>query len=182
MRAGIYGITSFVAASILYTQSAASMPTNAPESPIQQRIRLGQPSDSMCNFDFSPVDLCDEKHVRAYAAAIKSNTVNFSDHHTIVLVEERPAYNQVSIVIVDLKEQLIYPLPVDYFSPAQGPSTLNVPNSSIRFKPGRSTLCLTGDLVAYRSIRLGEACFTFRSERFTGIDTPYTSAGKWQGH
>ncbi|MDA8486829.1 hypothetical protein NNO07_27535 [Pseudomonas resinovorans] len=86
---------------------------------------------------------------------------------------ERPECHQKSIIVVDPATGYFYPVPIDFFSGTPTPNDPGGEFGKIEYSLERRSVCLTGEIVVYRTIKTGKFCFDFDGEKFTGFNTEY---------
>jgi len=86
---------------------------------------------------------------------------------------ERKKYYEHSVVVIDARTGIAYPLPFDSYSgdvDAKG----NVHDyGHILYDLNSNRVCISGAIVAYRQIDSGKLCWNFDGTKFVGHHTPY---------
>ena len=129
-----------------------------------------------CSFPYSPVNYCDEKHVREFKDVLASTLSNFNGHYIVVTPSEWPAYHQKSVVALDVLTGVAIPLPIDAYS---GPIDANgkvAGEGGIEYRRDSDTMCIKGTILVYRELQEGEFCFTLKENKFIGHHTEYMEA------
>lgn len=122
---------------------------------------------------YSPINFCDEKHIRLASNAIKDNTPNFNNNYISITIPERPAYNQYSVIAIDSSTGSFYPIPIDSYSGTPSKNNTRGENGKLTFGLHSNKVCIAGDILVYRSIKTGEFCFFLQDRKFIGYHTTY---------
>nr|WP_241023606.1 hypothetical protein [Burkholderia sp. Ac-20365] len=129
-----------------------------------------------CSFLFSPVDFCDERHIREIKSAIRNGTVNFNNHYMLLTINEWNLSNIYgnSVVAIDLRSGMAYPMPFDYFSSKTNARKLPLKNKpQLIFSKESDQVCIDGSILVYRATSSGLFCFRFVGDKFVGYRTEY---------
>lgn len=128
---------------------------------------------SGCAFLSSPINFCDDRHRARIDKVLAEQRPNFNGHYIVAELEEWPEYFQRSVVVINARSGVVYPLPIDALS---GPlSSKGEPTTygKVETSVDAQQFCLVGAMLAYRSINEGRFCFGFDGVRFTGHQTAY---------
>ncbi|MDG0027901.1 hypothetical protein [Trinickia sp. Y13] len=152
---------------------------NAAEAAMQlgnhpfEKVQIDYPSGEGCSFQYSPIQFCDERHVDEIKRAIAAMAPNFNHHYILLIMLERKKYYEHSVVAIDSKTGIAYPLPFDSYSgdvDAKG----NIHGyGHILYDLNSNRVCISGAIVAYRQIDSGKLCWSFDGAKFVGRHTPY---------
>jgi hypothetical protein len=126
-----------------------------------------------CSFDTSPVDFCDENHMRLINNAIKQQQPNFNQHYILLTIAVWPEYHQRSVVAINTKTGVVYPLPIDVYSGPLDKAGNPRKDGKITFSLNSKQVCIDGAILAYRSVKEGKFCFSMLDNKFVGHHTPY---------
>ena len=126
-----------------------------------------------CSFEFSPIDFCDETHVEFIEAAIRDKTSNFNRHFILLAIPEWPEYHQQSIVAIDTRDGVVYPVPIDAYSGRLGSDGNPTGEGKLSYGLSSNEVCVEGAVLAYRALDEGRFCFRLERDRFVGHRTPY---------
>ncbi|WP_088579499.1 hypothetical protein [Burkholderia ubonensis] len=126
-----------------------------------------------CSFQYSPVDFCDDKHVAAYSDALKTQVSNFNGNYIILVYPEFKNYHQRSVVAIDTKTGVVYPLPIDAFSGFMHGRRVAKDEGKISYSINSNKVCISGAILVYRSFEEGDFCFEFVGDKFVGHHTEY---------
>ncbi|WMJ69516.1 hypothetical protein [Stenotrophomonas sp. 24(2023)] len=128
---------------------------------------------SGCSFAYSPVDFCDADHRAQIETAIRTQAPNFNRHYLLAVLQERKAYFQQSIVLIDSRDGTVFPLPIDAFSGRLAGTGGATSEGTVETAVDSDTFCVSGALLVYRAFEQGRFCFGFDGQRFTGHPTQY---------
>ncbi len=131
---------------------------------------------SGCSFLSSPINFCDQRHRVLIEQVIAGQRPNFNERYIVAELEEWPEVFQRSVVVINTRTGVVYPLPIDALS---GPLSISGHSSgygAVETSVDAKTFCLVGAVLAYRSITEGRFCFGFDGSRFTGYRTAYMTA------
>ncbi|RQH10136.1 hypothetical protein D1Y85_01770 [Paraburkholderia dinghuensis] len=126
-----------------------------------------------CSFQYSPVDFCDEKHLSAINQAISGKSANFNGHFILLVYPEWEQYHQQSVMAIDTKTGVVYPLPIDAFSGFMHGHSTAKDHGVIRYSLSSSKVCISGAILVYRAFEEGNFCFEFSGDKFIGHHTEY---------
>jgi hypothetical protein len=152
--------------------ASANMTEAAQTTPTPQVI-INYKNQGNCSFPHSPVNFCDPYHTGAVSKAIKDLAPNFNSQYILLAITERPKYHQKSIVAINPSTGHFYPVPIDFFSGTPSKSDPEGADGRLEFGLESNRMCVSGDIVVYRSIKTGNFCFFLEGERFTGYHTTY---------
>lgn len=136
-------------------------------------IQLGYPAGESCSFQYAPIYFCDERHLAEIKYAIEKKRPNFNHHYILIAIAERKQYFEHSVVAIDSRTGVAYPLPFDSYSgdvDAKG-NVHDYGHISYALNGGR--VCINGAIVAHRQIDSGKLCWDFDGNKFVGHHTPY---------
>lgn len=166
----------FVILAILSLGICAKQPnTDSKKNHVYTDVKIAYATSDLtkCSFQYSPVDFCDDKHVSAYNDALKTQASNFNDHYIILAYPEFKNYHQRSIVAIDTKTGVVYPLPIDAFSGFMHGRRTAKDEGKISYSINSNKVCVSGAILVYRSFEEGNFCFEFVGEKFVGHHTEY---------
>ncbi|MET3550844.1 hypothetical protein [Burkholderia sp. 567] len=126
-----------------------------------------------CSFQYSPVDFCDDKHVSAYSEVLKKEVPNFYGHYILLAYPEFKEYHQRSVVAIDAKTGVVYPLPIDAFSGFMHGRRVAKDEGKITYSADSNKVCISGAILVYRAFEEGNFCFEFVGDKFVGHHTEY---------
>ncbi|MBR7958836.1 hypothetical protein KDW41_00025 [Burkholderia vietnamiensis] len=126
-----------------------------------------------CSFQYSPVDFCDDKHIATYNNALKTQAPNFNEHYILLPYPEFTNYHQRSVVAIDTRTGIVYPLPIDAFSGFMRGRRIAKDEGKISYSIGSNKVCITGAILVYRSFEEGNFCFELVGDKFVGHHTEY---------
>ncbi|MBT8769602.1 hypothetical protein [Metapseudomonas boanensis] len=140
-------------------------------SPITISIKYS--NQEGCSFSFSPINFCDKRRIQEMEKALINTPPNFNKHYIIAIIPERMEYHQNSIVAIDSRSGVAYPVPIDAYSGTPNKDDPKGKNGSVIFEIGSNKLCIEGEILAARALESGLFCFYFKDEKFTGHKTSY---------
>lgn len=135
-------------------------------------VRMLSPH-SGCSYLSSPVNFCDDRHRSLIEEVIAERKANFNGHYIVAELEEWPQFFQRSVVVVNTRTGIVYPLPIDALSGPLSSAGRSSGFGRVETSAKASQFCLVGAVLAYRSISEGRYCFGFDGTRFTGHKTSY---------
>jgi hypothetical protein len=136
------------------------------------KVNLGYGKEG-CSFDASPIDFCDEQHMRFINAAIKKQKPNFNQHYILLSVPVWPEYYQHSLMAIDISTGIVYPVPIDVYSGPLDKKGNPKKNGKLTFALNNKQVCIEGAILVYRSIKEGKFCFSMQGNKFVGHHTAY---------
>lgn len=136
-------------------------------------IEFGTREHRRCSFVASPINYCDARFSSAYKKALETRLSDFNREFIVVAVDSRPEYGQQSIVAVNSKTKMVYPLPFDFLA-ASFPKSPPYRNGRLTYSQDSNELCVDGAILAYRSVQSGQMCWRLEGNQFVGEITPYT--------
>ncbi|MBU9193062.1 hypothetical protein KTD33_00765 [Burkholderia gladioli] len=126
-----------------------------------------------CSFQYSPVDFCDAKHVKAYQDSLKNDSPNFNGHYILLTYPEFKDYHQQTAVAIDTQTGVVYPLPIDAFSGYMHGRRAAKDEGKITYSLESNKVCISGAILVYRAFEEGNFCFEFAGDKFVGHHTEY---------
>lgn len=135
-------------------------------------VRMLSPH-SGCTFLSSPINFCDDRHRAEINKVIAEQRPNFNGHYIVAELEEWPEYFQRSVVVINARSGVVYPVPIDALSGALSSRGRPMGHGTLETSVDAQQFCLLGTILAYRSINEGRFCFGFDGVRFTGYQTAY---------
>ncbi|MBU9348065.1 hypothetical protein KTE11_25495 [Burkholderia multivorans] len=126
-----------------------------------------------CSFQYSSIDFCDEKHVAVYNEVLGEKSANFNGHYIILVYPEFKEYHQRSVVAIDTKTGVVYPLPIDAFSGFMRGRSVAKDEGKISYSLKSNKVCINGAILVYRAFEEGNFCFEFVGDKFVGHHTEY---------
>lgn len=153
--------------------ACANEKSASPSEKIVPKVIINYDNQGDCSFPYSPVDFCDEHHIEEVRNALELSQPNFNKNYLVSTITERPEYHQKSIVVIDPVTGYFYPLPIDFFSGTPSQYDPEGKFGKIEYSLESNSICLTGDILVYRSIKSGKFCFDFDGRRFSGFETEY---------
>jgi hypothetical protein len=133
-------------------------------------------SHNECSFTYSPVSFCDERHISEIKNAIAEEVPNFDEHYIILKIKEWGDldYYGYSVVVIDVRTGVVYPMPFDYFSDRVGAAgSVADKIKKLVFSTKNNKICINGAILVYRATTSGKFCFYFDGSKFTGYRTEY---------
>lgn len=158
-------------------QAASTDP--APTFPVANAPYLGVKMlspHSGCSFLSSPINFCDARHRSLIDRVIAEQRPSFNGHYIVAQLEEWPEFFQRSVVVVNSRTGIVYPLPIDALSGPLSSAGRSVGYGIVETSVEAEEFCLVGAVLAYRSINEGRFCFGFDGVRFAGHKTPYMAS------
>lgn len=125
-----------------------------------------------CSYQFSPVDFCDKKHLKAINSAIANLKPNFNQHYILITHPEWEKDHQKSVLAIDSTTGVVYPLPIDAYSGILHNGSARG-DGRIDFSLNSNKVCIAGAILVYRAFEQGNFCFNFEGDRFVGHHTEY---------
>jgi hypothetical protein len=159
------------ASSIGYAAQKTPQDKKASNPPAE--VKINYKNQDGCSFMYSPINFCDEKHIRLASNAIKDKKPNFNNNYILISIPERPAYHQYSVIAINPSTGSFYPIPIDSYSGTPSKSNTKGENGKLTFGLDNNKVCIAGDILVYRSIKSGEFCFFLQEEKFIGYHTTY---------
>jgi hypothetical protein len=147
-------------------------PHNNKENHPPAEVKIEYRNQDGCSFMYSPINFCDEKHVRLASNAIKDNKPNFNNGYILISIPERPAYHQYSVIAINPSTGSLYPIPIDSYSGTPSKSNTKGENGKLAFGLDSNKVCIAGDILVYRSIKTGEFCFFCKKRSLLVITQP----------
>jgi len=139
-------------------------------------VEIANSDNRKCSFRYSPVDFCDDRHVLEMRNALNSKAANFNKYYILLKIKEwRPSEHYGdSIVILDTRTGVAYPMPFDYYTGAiHENNSKTIQKSKLVFSENNDEVCIIGAIMVYRSITNGNFCFFFDGKTFSGYRTEY---------
>ncbi len=165
-------LTLAIIFSIIFPSAKNTFATNN-ESEFEPTSVISSNSQNGCSFMYSPINFCDETHKIEVKNAISNLPKNFNKEYILLTIDEWPEYNQKSIVVINPDTRIYYPLPIDAYSGTPTKEDSDGKNGKLEYSFATNKICITGDILVYRSISSGEFCFYFDNGKFNGHQTAY---------
>ncbi|WP_080429219.1 hypothetical protein [Burkholderia ubonensis] len=156
---------------VLAKQAVANEIKNHPYAEV--KISYVTSDLTKCSFQYSPIDFCDDSHVAAYGDALKKQSANFNEYYILLAYPEFKKYHQRSIVAIDTRTGVVYPLPIDAFSGFMRGRPVAKDEGKISYSIKSNKVCISGAILVYRSFEEGDFCFEFDKDKFVGHRTQY---------
>ncbi|WP_207625892.1 hypothetical protein [Burkholderia gladioli] len=134
------------------------------------KVEIAYPSDE-CSFKYSPVDFCDNRHIKEYNLALQNKPANFNSNYILLPIKEWD--DERSLVAIDKRNGIVYPVPIDsYFDTPKGAGT-SARHAKLNFSKESNEVCISGSILVYRANENGKFCFRLEGNKFVGHHTTY---------
>jgi hypothetical protein len=137
-----------------------------------REVKILYPRDE-CSFRYSPVDFCDNKHIEKYNWALKSMSANFNQTYILLPIKEWQDSDEQSLVAIDKNTGIVYPIPIDSFSPYPAYKSKKKNIAALQFSKNSNQVCIDGEILVYRATQTGKFCFQLDGDKFVGYHTTY---------
>ncbi|WP_244104056.1 hypothetical protein [Burkholderia gladioli] len=152
------------------TLSIANAWADAQPAMTFSKVEIAYPSDE-CSFKYSPVDFCDNRHIKEYNLALQNKPANFNSNYILLPIKEWD--DERSLVAIDKRNGIVYPVPIDsYFDTPKGAGT-SARHAKLNFSKESNEVCIYGSILVYRANENGKFCFRLEGNKFVGHHTTY---------
>ncbi|WP_257813232.1 hypothetical protein [Burkholderia glumae] len=164
---------SLIVVTVMSLASASPIKTAWAESDSAiafSKVEIDYPRDE-CSFKYSPVDFCDNKHIKEYNSALQTKSANFNSNYILLPIKERD--DERSLVAIDKRSGVVYPVPIDsYFDTPKG-NGVPERRAKLKFSKQSNEVCIYGTILVYRANGTGKFCFQLEGNKFVGYHTTY---------
>ncbi|QBG94623.1 hypothetical protein [Xanthomonas oryzae] len=126
-----------------------------------------------CSYRYSPINFCDERHLKLIKDALKNNSINFGKKYILVSIPERKRFFENSLVAIDAETGVAYPFPFDFYSGKTDKAGNSHGDGIVHYAINSDQVCIDGSIMAYKEMQNGHLCWKFDAGRFVGQRTPY---------